>query len=360
MGTLQLAVDFQATPKTPVAPQGGFAKIVSTVTNSVPLAAKKPRPASMMATPGETLTTFESVRMNAAASQSNSQSTSHSGSSASQSVNSPPPPDPRKSRRSLSFDFRGFSIFGSGQQAPEPEKRIVDPALKPFRLQPSSVASPPLAPNPRKIETQEDEDDARERERLRATMKLMGIEAPKTSVSPLASPRPSFDMKPTASAPLPPRPTMASTSVAPSVSTPTPPQPQSNRWSFFRRNTSTPDTTNSTLPSEQAPLTADALAQAEAESHLAALDAREKQMKEEIARGAGSGFTEIAGLRRSADGLGRKSLGDEWRSRRSSASFTGDSLRGIKVGHSGGGSPSKGSERGSIVFNADDEDAGYL
>ena len=100
---------------------------------------------------------------------------------------------------------------------------------------------------------------------------------------------------------------------------------------------------------------------AEAESHLAALDAREKVLKEEISKGLGSGFTELSSLR-GLDGIvGRRSLGDEWRSRRSASSASLGFESGLRSSRLGG-SPSSsgkrgpGSDIGSIVFNADDHD----
>ncbi|KAG9314462.1 hypothetical protein JVU11DRAFT_5259 [Chiua virens] len=61
-------------------------------------------------------------------------------------------------------------------------------------------------------------------------------------------------------------------------------------------------------------LTQEALEQAEAENTMATLDAHERTLSDEIAKGASSGFTEL---------VSRKSLGEEWRSRRSKRSAGG-------------------------------------
>jgi hypothetical protein len=52
------------------------------------------------------------------------------------------------------------------------KKSDANPSLRPLTLKPGTISGA------RKLETQEDEEDRRERERLNATMKLMGIEKP--------------------------------------------------------------------------------------------------------------------------------------------------------------------------------------
>lgn len=191
----------------------------------------------------------------------------------------PSVPNPRQQRRSLSFDWRGFSLFNGGG-----EKKMDNATLKPLTLKPGT--SP--VTGARKLETQEDEEDKRERERLNATMKLMGIHQP--PASPLLSVQKSHSESAT--------PSLAPTS--------TPLTASFRRFSFFGSRPAATDHADSTSihssPSLAGSrvglgiqdLTHDALTQVEAENSLAALDAHEKNLSAEIARGAGSGFTEIA------------------------------------------------------------------
>ena len=194
---------------------------------------------------------------------------------------SPPPsnlPPSRSNRRSLSFDWRAFSPFLSGEKDKKPE---ANSSLRPLTLKPGSVSGA------RKLETQEDEEDRRERERLHATMKLMGIE--KQSVSP--------QMQHSYSAPETP-PTVESVTSPSLVS----------RFSLFRRATTPSDTATSSFgpaaataatESQQANLTHDTLVQAQAEESLAALDAQERILGTELAKGGSGGFTEILRRRKS-------------------------------------------------------------
>ena len=186
---------------------------------------------------------------------------------------SPPPsnsPSSRSNRRSLSFDWRAFSPFVSGEKDKKPE---TNPNLRPLTLKPGSVSGA------RKLETQEDEEDRRERERLNATMKLMGIE--KLPVTP--------QMQNSFSAPETP-PAAAESVASPSLV---------SRISLFRRSTAPSDlaTTSSPAPASQqgntANLTHDTLVRAQAEESLAALDAQERVLSTELAKGASGGFTEI-------------------------------------------------------------------
>lgn len=192
-------------------------------------------------------------------------------------------------RRSMSIDWKNFSLFGGAEKKPEPAN------LRPLTLKPTST---PMT-SARKLETYEDEEDRRERERLYATMKLMGIEQP--APSPLVS-------------------------VQKSYSTPESPQTATaSRFSMFRSRSTTghsdtssvnsgPSTHNSHqatyglgfIGDGQSELTHEALEQAEAENSLAALDAHEQILSDEIAKGRPGGFTEPP-----------RSLGEEWRSRRS-------------------------------------------
>ncbi|KAJ7070923.1 hypothetical protein C8F01DRAFT_403981 [Mycena amicta] len=202
-------------------------------------------------------------------------------------LGSPPPPTAKTQRRSLSFDWKSFSLF-NGDKKPE------NPSLRPLTLKPG--ASP--VTGARKLETHEDENDRKERERMNATMKLMGIQ-------PQSSPV----ILPSATPPAP-------------VSVPSTP---SRRFSFFSRAPPPPSSETSDAASMHSnasgariglgigppSLTEEALEHAEAQNSLAALDAHERSLSAEIAKGSSGGFTEIARrqpgsrrARRSATGSG--------------------------------------------------------
>ena len=191
--------------------------------------------------------------------------------------NSPPPsnsPPSRSSRRSLSFDWRALSSFVSGDKEKKPD---ANPSLRPLTLKPGTVSGA------RKLETQEDEEDRRERERLHATMKLMGIEKP--SVPP-----PTQEVYMTPETPTP---------TVENVGSP----PLTSRFSFFRRSPappeSTPNSSAEALHGNPINLTHDTLVQAQAEESLAALDAHERVLSTEMAKGGSGGFTEILPRRKS-------------------------------------------------------------
>ena len=194
--------------------------------------------------------------------------------------NSPPPPSTsppsRSSRRSLSFDWRALSSLVGGDKDKKPE---ANPNLRPLTLKPGSSFS-----GARKLETQEDEEDRKERERLNATMKLMGIEKP-PSVPP-----PSLESFTTSDSPTPTVEGLAS-------------PPLTSRFSLFRRSTappeSTPNPSAETLQGNPINLTRDTLVQAQAEESLAALDAQERILSAEMAKGGSGGFTEILPRRKS-------------------------------------------------------------
>ncbi|KAG2353971.1 hypothetical protein BDR07DRAFT_1366527 [Suillus spraguei] len=212
---------------------------------------------------------------------------------------SPPPisdtPAQKTSRRSMSIDWKNFSLFGGAEKKPEPAN------LRPLTLKSTST----LVTSARKLETYEDEEDRRERDRLNATMKLMGIEQP--APSPLMS-------------------------IQKSYSTPESPQTATaSLFSMFRSRSTTGHSDTSSVNSGplaqnsnqvayglgiisdgQSELTHAALEQAEAENSLATLDAQEKMLSDEIAKGRPGGFTEPP-----------RSLGEEWRSRRSRRSGGG-------------------------------------
>jgi hypothetical protein len=159
------------------------------------------------------------------------------------------------------------------------KKPEANPNLRPLTLKPGSVSGA------RKLETQEDEEDRKERERLEATMKLMGIEKP-PSVPP-----PSQESY-TTSAP--------STPIVESVASP----PLTSRFSFFRRSSTAPSESTSnpsaeTLQGGPINLTRDTLVQSQAEESLATLDAQERILSSEMAKGGSGGFTEILPRRKS-------------------------------------------------------------
>lgn len=184
-------------------------------------------------------------------------------------------------------------MFGGTEKKPE------NSSLRPLTLKPGATTLVTAVPSARKLDTEEDDEDRRERDRLQATMKLMGIEPP----------------TPTAASPTPP-PLVQRSSSTSSASL----QPGRSRWSFFGATAQPEDPETVSVHSapslgssprasigEDRPtglLTQEALAQAEAHNSLAALDAHEQVLSAEMARGAGGGFTEIA--RRGA-GEGRRS-----------------------------------------------------
>ena len=189
---------------------------------------------------------------------------------------SPPPSNPPPNRRSLSFDWRSFSPFVSGDKD---KKQEANPNLRPLTLRPGSVSGA------RKLETHEDEEDRRERERLNATMKLMGIEKP--PVSPQIQ---NSYLTPETAMPVEKAEGVTSPSLV-------------SRLSIFRRATAPPDEATSSPATESqgstANLTQDTLVQAQAEESLAALDAQERILGSEMAKGASGGFTEILPHRKS-------------------------------------------------------------
>ncbi|KAF9460785.1 hypothetical protein BDZ94DRAFT_871102 [Collybia nuda] len=195
-------------------------------------------------------------------------------------------PNPKAQRRSLSFDWKGFSLFNPTEKKP-------DPNLRQLTLRPGT--SP--VTGARKLDTQEDEDDRRERERLNATMKLMGIQPQQQAQNFV------FPVVP----------------VQKSSSTGTPPSSNNRRFSFFGAtkneytDVSSDRSALSTDPhtmgqGTRSNLTQEALEHAEAHSSLAALDAHERSLSAEIAKGGSSGFTEISprsmGGRRSRRSVG--------------------------------------------------------
>ena len=261
-----LAVDYSEKPE-PATP--------TLISDPPPAASKKPRPQSLMVgrtvssssdnypspmmSPTERLTTFDSIRAEAASPKI-----------------LPTPGTAKASRRSLSFDWKGFSMFGGSGGDKKPE----DSNLRPLTLKTDGNS---ILGGARKLDTEEDDEDRRERERLNATMKLMGIEKPVDGLTPIIERTPSS-----------------------SAATPTAPAP--SRFSLFRRSTMI--TTNKSseqssmksassnasspyLGGSKPNLTHEILEQAGVEDKIAQLDARERSMSVELANGGGSGFTEI-------------------------------------------------------------------
>ena len=368
-----LAVDFQAPPPTP-GPTSGVGKFISAITGGGTSSKKSAaRPTSFLfggkATappppPQEKLTTFETFRLDKSQSQpaptpAVPPAPAVAPAAAPASAPEPATVDNKRSRRSMSFDFRG--LFGSSASQTEVEKKANDPLLKSFTLRPGSTSLNPNALpanlGAKKLETTEDDDDRKERERLRATMRLMGYEATQPPAPPLVIH--SHSMPPLQATDLEPPPSFNTGGKIVSVGTPPPTVPPTpSKWNFFRRNTD--NVSGSSTPTTS--LTAEALEQAEAESHIAVLDAQEKVMKDEIAKGSGSGFTDISSLR-GANGGGRRSLGEEWRSRRSSASIAslsgteglkGPGVKASSLHSRGAGSDAGSTGQASLLFNAED------
>lgn len=197
----------------------------------------------------------------------------------------PPAPTTRPSnpkRRSLSFDWKTFSF--SSVEKPQPS-----PNLRQLTLQPGAS---PVVTSARKLETTEDEEDRKERERLTATMKLMGIQPQSSIHSPGLAP--------------PPR-------IEETKSEPPPSQGGLNRrFSLWGKPPALKDNSDtasnrSTESSRGLGLTHEVLEHVEAENSLAALDAREKNLSQEIAKGGSGGFTEPQ--RRSIGRRSRRSVG---------------------------------------------------
>jgi hypothetical protein len=215
---------------------------------------------SPLMSPTERLTTFDTIRAEAAAAKTPQTAATT-----------------KASRRSMSFDWKNFSMFSGGAGDKKPENSN----LRPLTLKAGGNS---VLGNARKLDTEEDDDDRRERERLNATMKLMGIE------KPIDSPTPIIERGQPSSA-----------------ATPTAPTP--SRFSFFRRSSTviapknkseqssvksaSSNTSSPYLGGSKPNLTQEALEQAEVENKIAQLDARERSLGVELANGSGSGFTEI-------------------------------------------------------------------
>lgn len=218
-------------------------------------------------------------------------------------LDSPNPVGAKAQRRSMSFDWKSFNMFGGSEKKTD--------SLRPLTLKPGTT---PVT-GARKLETFEDEEDRRERERLHATMKLMGIDMPAYSpASSVGSP-----------AAVPLQKSYSSPASPPVTAMP------GRRFSIFRSRSTTGHSETSSVNSGismqnqtgyglgisgngTTELTQQALEHVEVENTIAALDAHERNLSDEIAKGGTGGFTELAP---------RKGLGEDWRSRRSKKSAGG-------------------------------------
>lgn len=196
-------------------------------------------------------------------------------------------------RRSLSFDWKNFSIFS--------DKKPENASLRPLTLKPGAVSVTGIS-SARKLDTEEDEEDRRERDRLQATMKLMGIEPNVNYPTPMATTSfagPIEKTDPASSSP--PKPTRSQWSILGGVAPTAGSDTSSIHSTLSMHGGSSRPSFGDERPSN---LTHEALRHVEAEQSLAALDAHEQVLSAEIARGAAGGFTEIP--RRGA-GAGRRS-----------------------------------------------------
>ncbi|KAF9513429.1 hypothetical protein BS47DRAFT_1485651 [Hydnum rufescens UP504] len=181
----------------------------------------------------------------------------------------------KRQKRGLSLDWGRLWSSSSSSSSPGP------PALLPVSgntagatsTGTASVLSTTIASTvgtARKLDLPEDDEDRILREYLHAEMRLHGIEkgtppSIETAISPHALPIP--------------------LTVTPS----TPTSSLKARLPFFSRDSASDEAFHTNPQS----LTSETLQQAEAESTLAALDAREKMLAEEIGKGRPGGFTEL-------------------------------------------------------------------
>ncbi|KAJ7235903.1 hypothetical protein B0H12DRAFT_1256962 [Mycena haematopus] len=254
-----LAVDYEKEPQTPKTPSTAI-PMTRTLPPHLPFV--KPRPQSVIV--ARSTSTPGAPPINTSASILPS----------SPKIGSPP--NPKVQRRSLSFDWKAFSIF-SGEKKP-----AENPNLRPLTLKPGAGS---VTGNARKLETHEDENDRRERERMNATMKLMGIQPQPSPVFPPSIPPPA---PAPASVPATPSRRFSFFSRAPAAAAP----PEGSDTSSVHSNSSGRIGLGIGLGAPG--LTQEALEHAEAENSLAALDAHERTLSAEIAKGSTGGFTEIA------------------------------------------------------------------
>lgn len=197
-------------------------------------------------------------------------------------LESPATPMGKRERRGLSMDWSKLNPFSRGTASAE-QPTPVDPriaGLKPLALRadgPRTTPSSPIIVGGRKLDNQEDEEDRIERERLNATMKLMGIER-----------EPSVHM-PSAGATTFPTTEGGETGERSSVGW--------GRRPASARNDSSPGPgtriPTGELRAEHLELEDETqVLTAAAETKFAALERQEKVLSAEIAKGKGGGFTE--------------------------------------------------------------------
>jgi regulator of replication initiation timing len=289
-----LSVDYtEKSPTTPSAATSGF-----NLFGSPRKADKKARPQSFfgfassnnapLSPPGgEKLTTFDSIMRDTSAESKAATPPALSVTPAADAAAAAAAKRGDK-RRSFSLDWSTFSIFGGDKKPPPPAGNS--------NLRPLTLGTTGAAGAPRKLDTAEDEDDRRERERLQATMKLMGIERPPPQPIPLIK---------SVSTPGEPSAERASEDGRPSMvcsnSTDAVPKTPARWSSLFRSKSTRTADSGASSPAlsgvaspNPAELTQDALEHAEAQQKLAALDAHEKALSDQYAKGAGgTTFTEI-------------------------------------------------------------------
>lgn len=255
-----LAVDYKEQPASPV--------------DRSPKPSRKSRPQSALFSLGNSLA--NSPKPGTSTRETTSSST---GSASAFS----PVDESKRQRRSMSFDWRSLSSWGSSDKKPEPKN------LRPLTLRPGATQ----IVGAKKLDTEEDDEDRRERERLAATMKLMGIDPP------LQSPQVATDGG-----------NWSSKTDAKSEKSSGNATSANRRWSFFRSGGAPAPVV------ESSKLTENALQQAEANEALRQLDEKEHSKIEYMAKGAGGGYTEPKS---------RRSVSDEWRSRRDARHANGSS-----------------------------------
>ncbi|KAL4241721.1 hypothetical protein ABKN59_000896 [Abortiporus biennis] len=263
-----LAVDYDKNAPTPSTAQPPLKFTTFSNLNNQPQvtgpAGKKARPQSAVFSFSSTPTTPtlpQPERLTTFSSSSPGQQVSST-----QTGPSPPKaaPSSRASRRSMSFDWKSFSMFGGGEKKAEPA-----PTLRPLTLKPGAG---PTVTSARKLETYEDEED---RQTAGSTAFSDGSSTSvNTPVTATAPSRFSFFRR--------------ASLIAPSSETSS---INSNVLSSRSSANASTDTSNH--------LTQEALEQAEVENTIAALDAHERELSAEIAKGSPGGFTEIS--RRSGD-----------------------------------------------------------
>ncbi|QRV80334.1 TATA element modulatory factor 1 DNA-binding domain protein [Ceratobasidium sp. AG-Ba] len=201
----------------------------------------------------------------------------------------PSTPLGKRQNRGLSMDWSRFNPFSRGNQ--EAAQTPIDPklaGLKPLTLRADlGLASPglssPIVQGSRKLDNEEDEEDRKERERLNAHMKLMGVEKEQGVNASNATAMP-FPI-----------------SRGSSSGADTPNSRLSVGWGR-RPESARQDSSGSgvripseDLKAEHLELEDEAQVTAAAETRIAALDKREKVLSAEIAKGRGGGFTEPPG-----------------------------------------------------------------